>query len=72
MSEDSFSEEVDAFCSQTRRLVSVLLRTSQVHAPRGDLIAGAPVSCSCEVGCSRGVGCLLNAIKICTVRSKRR
>ena len=71
MSVEPYCEEVDTFCCQTRRMVAVLLHTSQAKPPKFDVIAGAPESCNFEAGCSRGAGCLLKAIRISTRRRQR-
>ena len=69
MSEPYF-EEVETFCSKKRsRQVLILLRTSQ--EPKGGMISGVPESCNFEVGCSKGVLCLLKAKQITTGRKRR-
>lgn len=62
-------EDVETFCSKKRSQVLILLRTSQ--EPKGGMITGVPESCNCEVGCGKGVLCLLNARQITTGRKRK-
>jgi hypothetical protein len=67
--EEPYVEDVETFCSKKRSQVLILLRTSQV--PTGNTITGFPMSCNCEVACSKGALCLLKAKQI-TTGGKRR
>ena len=65
-SSDPVFEDVEAFCSVSHAQAILSLRV--VAFVRGDFVSSSPTSCSSEVGCSRGTGCLLLAIRICTSR----
>jgi len=65
---EPYFEDVETFCSARRCQVTLSLRTSQ--RPKVGVITGFPVSCNCEVGCSKGSICLLKANRITTSRRK--
>jgi hypothetical protein len=51
-------EDIEIFCSKKRsRPVMLSLRLDD--ASKGRLVTGLAVSCDCEVGCPKGVQCLL-------------
>jgi hypothetical protein len=62
-------EDVETFCSKKRCQVLISLRT-RWGIPTGNMITGVPESCNCEVGCSKGVLCLLKANQITTGRKR--
>ena len=62
-------ECVETFCCQKRGEVTLDLSLSK--KPLGNLVSGSPVSCNCEASCSKGILCLLKAIRITTGRRKR-
>ena len=55
---DPVFEDIEIFCSKKRsRSVVLFLRLDGVS--KGRLVTGFAVSCDCEVGCLKGVQCLL-------------
>ena len=66
---DPVFEDVQTYCSLKRsRPVGLTLRVES--APKGSLITGFGVSCDCEVGCLKGVICLLGK-RITTGRKRK-
>jgi len=51
-------EDIEIFCS-LKRSRSVVLYLRIYAASKGRLVTGFAVSCDCEVGCLKGVHCLL-------------
>jgi hypothetical protein len=66
---DPVFEDVETYCSLKRsRCVVLSLRVEL--APKGSVITGFAVSCGCEVGCLKGVQCLLGK-RITTGRKRK-
>jgi hypothetical protein len=55
---DPVFEDVETYCS-LKRSRPVMLSLRVKSAPKGSVITGFAVSCDCEVGCLKGVFCLL-------------
>ncbi len=68
MTEQPYQEQIETYCPKTLRQVTLTLEAP--CEPKGDLISGKPVSCSCEGWCNRGAKCLLLAVRICTARRR--
>ena len=67
---EPYFEDVESFCCLKRGQVLISLRT-RWGVPVGNMITGVPVSCNSEVGCSKGVMCLLKVKQITTGRKRR-
>ena len=70
MMQDPVFEGVETFCCQRRRDVTLDLCVGR--RPLSSVVSGSPVSCSCEVGCSKGIFCLLKVNQITTGRRTNR
>jgi hypothetical protein len=56
---DPVFEDVETYCS-LKRSRPVVLSLRVESAPKGRVITGFAESCDCEVGCLKGVFCLLD------------
>ena len=65
---DPVFEDVEIFC-RLKRSRPVVLSLRIAGASKGKLASGFAVSCDCEVGCLKGVHCLLG--KRITGRKRR-
>jgi hypothetical protein len=66
---DPAFEDVETYCSIKRSKPVVLFLRAE-SASKGSVISGFAVSCYCEVGCLKGVQCLLG--KRITTRRKQK
>jgi hypothetical protein len=69
VSADPVFEDVETFCS-LKRSRPVLLSLHVAGLSKGSLVSGVAVSCDCEVGCGKGVFCLLGK-RITTGRKRK-
>ena len=65
---DPVFEDIETWCSLKRRPVVLSLRVES--APKGKAISGFALFCDCEIGCLKGVFCLLGK-RITTGRKRK-